>query len=97
MIYLNKAIKQIQRIAERSLTGVRGNLPYKIIKGKRAQGKTGFYAVRYKHSAKPHDMRAQIELVSHSPRIELFAREQMPGWDCWGNEIEKTLFKILEQ
>ena len=21
------------------------------------------------------------------PRIELFARETTPGWDCWGNEV----------
>lgn len=28
-----------------------------------------------------------IERVSYSPRIELFAREQFNGWDCWGNEV----------
>ncbi|MCI2161185.1 MAG: S-adenosylmethionine-binding domain-containing protein [Oscillospiraceae bacterium] len=27
------------------------------------------------------------EKVSYSPRIELFARERVPGWDAWGNEI----------
>lgn len=21
------------------------------------------------------------------PRIELFARERIPGWDCWGDEV----------
>ena len=21
------------------------------------------------------------------PRIELFAREEVQGWDCWGNEV----------
>ena len=28
-----------------------------------------------------------IELVSHGPYIELFARKIVPGWDAWGNEI----------
>jgi len=25
--------------------------------------------------------------VSYGPRVELFAREQVDGWDCWGNEV----------
>lgn len=33
-------------------------------------------------------MRRMIELVSYAPRIEIFAREQFPGWDAWGNEVE---------
>ena len=24
-------------------------------------------------------------------KIELFAREKVDGWDCWGNEIESTI------
>lgn len=23
------------------------------------------------------------------PRVELFARTRRPGWDAWGNEVEK--------
>jgi N6-adenosine-specific RNA methylase IME4 len=22
------------------------------------------------------------------PRIELFARQKVEGWDCWGNEVD---------
>jgi len=33
------------------------------------------------------EMREAIELVSHPPYIELFARERFDGWDAWGNEI----------
>jgi N6-adenosine-specific RNA methylase IME4 len=22
-----------------------------------------------------------------SKKIELFARQRVPGWDCWGNEV----------
>lgn len=62
-------------------------LPYKVINGKRAQGVTGFYEPKTIHSRKPVKMREMIEQVSYEPRIELFAREQFNGWDCWGNEV----------
>lgn len=62
-------------------------LPYKVIDGKRAQGVTGFYEPKTIHSRKPCKMREMIERVSCEPRIELFSRQQFPGWDCWGNEV----------
>ena len=74
-------------ITEHCLFAVKGNLPYKIINGKRAQGKTGFYEAKREHSRKPETMREIIELVSYAPRIELFAREKFDNWDYWGNEI----------
>lgn len=41
-----------------------------------------------KHSAKPNEVRERIvELVGDIPRIELFARELVPGWDAWGDEV----------
>lgn len=41
-----------------------------------------------RHSAKPAEARERIvELVGDVPRIELFAREKVPGWDVWGDEI----------
>lgn len=40
------------------------------------------------HSKKPNEARERIiELVGDLPRIELFARQKISGWDCWGNEI----------
>lgn len=74
-------------ITEHCLFGVRGVLPYKTASGKRCQGKTGFYSPKGKHSEKPIEMRNMIELVSYEPRIELFARQHVEGWDCWGNEV----------
>ncbi len=42
------------------------------------------------HSRKPDEIRDKIvELMGDLPRIELFARQSMPGWDCWGNETKK--------
>jgi len=43
------------------------------------------------HSKKPDGARSRIvELMGDLPRIELFARQQTPGWDCWGNEVESS-------
>jgi len=40
------------------------------------------------HSRKPDEVRKRIlELCGDIPRIELFARQQIEGWDCWGNEV----------
>lgn len=40
------------------------------------------------HSRKPDEARDRIvQLCGDIPRIELFARQQIDGWDCWGNEI----------
>ena len=44
------------------------------------------------HSRKPAIVRDKIvELVGDLPRIELFAREKVTGWDSWGNEIESDI------
>lgn len=40
------------------------------------------------HSRKPDEAREKIvELMGDLPRIELFAREKVDGWDVWGNEV----------
>ena len=44
------------------------------------------------HSKKPAEARERIvKLMGDLPRIELFARQQSPGWDVWGNEVESSL------
>jgi N6-adenosine-specific RNA methylase IME4 len=43
---------------------------------------------REEHSKKPDEVRDKIvELCGDIPRIELFARQEVKGWDCWGNEV----------
>ena len=75
-------------ITEHCLFGTTKNrLPYKILDGKRQQGLTGFVEPRREHSRKPDKMRKMIETVSYGPMLELFARQEYPGWDCYGNEI----------
>ncbi len=43
------------------------------------------------HSTKPAFFRELIEKVSNPPRIELFARRKVEGWDCWGSEVESDI------
>jgi len=48
------------------------------------------------HSKKPHVIRDRIiQLFGDLPRVELFARTQVHGWDVWGND-EKLMIKPLE-
>jgi N6-adenosine-specific RNA methylase IME4 len=72
---------------EQCLFGVRGNPGYRLVNGGRCQGTTLITAPRGQHSAKPAELRHMIERVSPGPYLELFAREQAAGWDCWGNEV----------
>lgn len=46
-----------------------------------------------RHSEKPSEVRDRIiELCGNrTPRIELFARQKVDGWDCWGNEVESDI------
>ena len=41
------------------------------------------------HSKKPDITREKIiALAGDLPRAELFARQKIPGWDVWGNEVD---------
>lgn len=45
-----------------------------------------------RHSEKPAEARDRIvQLCGDFPRIELFARQRVCGWDAWGNEIESDI------
>ncbi len=44
------------------------------------------------HSMKPPEIRDRIvQLFGDLSRIELFARQRVEGWDCWGNEVESDI------
>ena len=48
-----------------------------------------------KHSVKPDEIRKRIErMFPYQEKIELFSRNQYPGWDVWGNESN---YKILKK
>ena len=44
---------------------------------------------RREHSRKPDGIHERIERLVAGPYLELFARQRRPGWDCWGNEVDK--------
>jgi len=53
---------------------------------------TYFEHKRGHHSEKPAVVRDWITKWSGDlPRIELFARQKVEGWDCWGNEVESDI------
>lgn len=62
----------------------------------RGKPKPASYSVRAvhafpvgKHSEKPAEFRDLIvQLSGDLPRIELFSRQEVKGWDCWGNQIK---------
>lgn len=39
------------------------------------------------HSRKPDEARRRIERYCAGPYLELFAREQTPGWTSWGDQV----------
>lgn len=54
--------------------------------------KTTQYFCPTKNSKKPNSVYDLIESISpYDRRIELFARQKVLGWDCWGNEVESDI------
>lgn len=54
------------------------------------------YAPSGKHSEKPAEVRHRLELLyGDTPRIELFARAEIPGWHTWGNEAPFNDIELL--
>lgn len=41
------------------------------------------------HSRKPEEQYPMVEALWRGPYLEIFARQQRPGWSCWGNQTEK--------
>jgi N6-adenosine-specific RNA methylase IME4 len=48
------------------------------------------------HSRKPDDQYQRIEQFCDGPRIELFARQRVPGWHAFGNEVDRFLFEARD-
>ena len=68
------------------LLGIKGKMKaFRIQKANFIQTKV------LRHSEKPEEMRRLIEATGLEPKIELFARRQVEGWHCWGNEVESDI------
>lgn len=71
---------------ETLLLGVRGKLPVQF------RGQRSFTMLpRQDHSHKPEEVHVMIQRLNPGPRLELFARRPMPGWDIWGNQVESDI------
>ena len=67
------------------LIGIKGK-PGKIIQSNKVS--SCIISERREHSRKPDEARERItQLVGQVPKRELFARQTVDGWDCWGNEV----------
>lgn len=50
-------------------------------------------APRRQHSRKPDEAHERIERFCEGPRLELFGRQQRPGWTVVGNQADKFAFQ----
>jgi N6-adenosine-specific RNA methylase IME4 len=79
--------------AEFLLVGVRGNPSIKH----RLKTSVIQLAHSARHSQKPREFHFLIEQADgDGPRLEIFARRKLTGWDVWGNEVEKDVEMKIE-
>jgi N6-adenosine-specific RNA methylase IME4 len=69
---------------ETCLIGVRGS----VVVASRSV-RSVFDAPVGRHSEKPDEAYRIAEQLSPGPYVELFARRRRPGWQCYGNELER--------
>ena len=84
--------------AEVCLLGTRGT-PHRVNAGIRQiveEFTDVIKSVPEQHSKKPDEVRDRIvQLCGDLPRIELFSRQEVSGWDQMGNEVRKRDEKVL--
>ena len=57
-----------------------------------------FREKRKEHSKKPKKIRTLINLwYPTEPKIELFSRDKIEGWDCWGNEVPTDEQRLIKR
>jgi N6-adenosine-specific RNA methylase IME4 len=72
---------------EPCLLAVKGDMPVAI----RSEQNLLIAPVRG-HSQKPDEQYAKIKrLYPEGKRLELFARQKWPDWDCWGNNVSESI------
>ena len=67
------------------LVARKGNIAFTVTKAY----KTLFEGAARNHSQKPKEFYRLLKRVSPAPRIDMFNREKHPGFDQWGNELDK--------
>lgn len=83
--------KWVRKQVEYSLLFSRGK-PGRLDAGVRQLLETDeqvIYAPRREHSRKPEERYARLERLTAGPPVELFARQRRPGWDSWGDQVDR--------
>lgn len=82
--------KYTRKTSEDCLLAVKGRMPVDL-----HNELDVLFAPIGEHSEKPAEQYAKIERLypasSYPARLELFARQTAPGWDCWGNQVESDV------
>jgi len=106
-IYKTVAFTWVKTTRNGKLFWGMGNLPFSNaevcllgVKGHPTRISTAVHSVIMatvrEHSQKPDETRGRIvQLMGDLPRIELFARKKVPGWDAIGNDIDGRDIKCL--
>jgi N6-adenosine-specific RNA methylase IME4 len=80
-----------RRSGEYCLLGLRGKTKHMVINHKVLQY-LPYASETRQHSVKPPETRDRIvQMLGDLPRLELFARQEVNGWDCWGNEVKNSI------
>jgi N6-adenosine-specific RNA methylase IME4 len=74
-----------RNVTELLLFGVKGKL--RTLKPGRTQVNV-ILSRKREHSRKPFEVYDLIERCSPSPYLELFARQRVPGWEQWGDQVD---------
>lgn len=74
------------------LLGVKGNVA-RMVQSRSVH--SFIQSQRGRHSEKPNEVRERIvSLLGDVPRIELFARERVPGWSAFGDEVDGDIVLV---
>jgi N6-adenosine-specific RNA methylase IME4 len=74
--------RHVRASHETAIVAVRGK-PVR----KAANIRSRFSAIARTHSEKPEEFYALVGALARGPYIELFARQQRPGWTCLGDQM----------
>lgn len=77
-----------RNVTELLLFGIRGRM--RTLNAGRRQTNI-VISRKEEHSRKPADVYRIIEQCSPGPYVELFARERVPGWESWGDQVDSYL------
>lgn len=82
-----KLVKQLGEVVIALTTRKRGRV-FPLLTESQSQWVFAPKPKRGDHSRKPPVVRDRIvELLGDRPRVELFARDEAPGWNAWGDEL----------